>query len=80
MSSFIRHGLEVGKDISVVANDCTRVRSSELPTLTAAGASPEKMGGVAAEIVLDETQRPYFQDIVIEAEFFQGESTGPVKC
>lgn len=74
-----KHGYEVGRDVSVAAVDCTRVRDSEWPTLTAAGALPEEMGRLAGQLILSESETSYFQDIVVPAIFFEGQSTGPVQ-
>ncbi|MBC2595061.1 LacI family DNA-binding transcriptional regulator [Ruficoccus amylovorans] len=72
-----KQGYEVGRDISVCAVDCTRVRDSEWPTLTASGAIPEEMGRLAGELIMAEKQPSFFQDIVVPASFFDGQSTGP---
>ncbi len=76
ISCLLRRGIEVGQEISVAAIDCTRVRTSELPTLTAASAPPEKMGEIAARLLLDDTPDSYFQDIVVPSHFYVGESSG----
>ncbi|WOO41227.1 LacI family DNA-binding transcriptional regulator [Rubellicoccus peritrichatus] len=78
INALLRNGLQVAKDVSVAAIDCTRVRESEWPTLTASAAQPEEMGRLAAKLILDDAESSYFQDIVVPATFFKGESTGPV--
>lgn len=76
IACLLRQGYEVGRDISVAAIDCTRVRTSELPTLTAASAPPEKMGEIAAHLLLEDSPESYFQDIVVPSHFYPGESSG----
>jgi len=73
-------GLKVPGDVSVAALDATRVCEEEHPTLTAASTSPERMGRVAAERLLQEkTERHLgFVDTVLPAEIQVRESTGKV--
>jgi LacI family transcriptional regulator len=73
-------GLRVAEDISVVAFDGTRVCEEEHPTLTAASTSPELMGRVAAELLLqiENSEQNRFVDSVLAAELNCRESTGPV--
>ncbi len=77
ISCLQKHGYEVGNTVSVAAVDCTRVRDAEWPTVTAAGAIPEEMGRLAGKLILSEDKTEYFQDIVVPATFFPGQSTGP---
>lgn len=73
-------GLSVPGDISLAAFDGTRVCDEEHPTLTSACTSPELMGRVAAERLLqakDENQMS-FVDSVLPASLNVRESTGPV--
>lgn len=75
-----KHGFEIGADVSIAGLDYTRVRDSEWPSLTSAGSVPEEIGRVAGDLIFSESNTEYFQDIVIPAKFFEGESTGPVKA
>ncbi|PXA03507.1 hypothetical protein DDZ13_11010 [Coraliomargarita sinensis] len=78
VSHLTSQGLRVPDDISITAFDATRVCEEEHPTLTAASTSPELMGRVAAERLLqvkDENQVS-FVDSVLPAELVVRESTG----
>jgi LacI family transcriptional regulator len=76
-------GYKVPEDFSVVAFDATRVCKDEHPTLTAASTSPELMGRMAAERLLESEKfkraAPSFIDTVIPAELVIGESTAAAK-
>jgi len=73
-------GFKVPGDISVAAFDATRVCEEEHPTLTAASTSPERMGRVAAERLLNERpdDESSFVDIVLPSELAVRESTAAV--
>jgi len=73
-----RQGLNVPGDISVAAFDNTRVCEEEHPTLTGAATSPELLGRVAAEILLENTDKSAnrFSDTVLAAQLSPRESTG----
>ncbi|MFT5836651.1 MAG: LacI family transcriptional regulator [Candidatus Azotimanducaceae bacterium] len=75
-----RKGLSVPSDISVAAFDGTRVCEDEHPTLTAAATSPELMGRVAAELLLDlkDAEDNRFSDLILSAELNERESTAAV--
>jgi LacI family transcriptional regulator len=78
ISSLTKNGLKVPGDISVCAFDRTRICEEELPTLTGAHTSPEMMGRVAAELLLQGVGKDQarFMDTVLPAEIFYGDSTG----
>lgn len=73
-------GLNVPGHVSVAAFDATRVCEEEHPTLTAASTSPELMGQVAAERLLEPESKvgKSFVDRILAAELQVRESTGPV--
>lgn len=77
ISSLTNRGLKVPDDISVAAFDQTRICEEEHPTLTGAATSPELMGSVAAEILLQnkEKDRVHFTDTVLSAGLQAREST-----
>ncbi len=77
ITCLLKNGYDVGGSISVAALDFTRVRDMEWPTLTSSGAVPEELGRIAAELIIQDHDSSYFQDIVIPAEIYIGESTGP---
>ncbi len=78
VSCLANKGLKVPDDISVAAFDLTRVCEEDYPTLTAATTSPELMGRVAAEILLQakDHKDTRFIDTVLSAELTVRESTG----
>lgn len=78
VSTLLQHGLRIPGDISIAAFDNTRLCEEECPTLTAAGAEPERLGAAAAELLLKSTGQPQetFSDIVLASEFVLHESTG----
>lgn len=78
VSCLASSGIKVPGDISVVAFDRTRVCEEEHPTLTAADASPELMGRVGAELLLQNREKAgnRFVDMVLASELFVRESTG----
>lgn len=78
ISCLNKNGITIGKEISVAALDITRVRDSEWPTLTSAGSLPEEIGRLAGELIYRDAEESYFQDIVVPAKLFTGESAGPV--
>ncbi len=72
-------GVSVPGDISVAALDATRVCEEEHPTLTGASTSPELMGRMAAERLLEKEESKNgksFFDMVLAAELNVRESTG----
>ncbi len=73
--------IKVPDDISVVAFDRTRVCDEEHPTLTAAATSPELIGRVAGELLLQriENTKNRFTDTVLAAELIVGESCSKPK-
>jgi LacI family transcriptional regulator len=80
VSYLANQGLKVPDDISVAAFDQTRVCEEEHPTLTGAATSPEMMGRVAAEMLLQSSDKEAnrFTDTVLSAELIPRESTGQV--
>lgn len=70
-------GIKVPEEVSIAAFDSTRVCEEEYPTLTSAATSPEQMGRIGAEILLEsrENELNHFTDNVLSAELFPREST-----
>jgi LacI family transcriptional regulator len=77
----LQQGVRVPQDVSIVAFDRSRIGVEEHPTLTSAGAEPEKMGVVAAELLLKSTgeANEMFSDVVLASELIERESTAPLK-
>jgi LacI family transcriptional regulator len=73
----LQQGIRIPDQVSIAAFDRTRVCHEEHPFLTGAGATPEKMGAVAGELLLKSTGKAeeIFSDIVLASELLQGEST-----
>jgi LacI family transcriptional regulator len=80
VSLLASRGFNVPADISLAAFDGTRVCEEEHPTLTTAFTSPELMGQVAAEILLEANNQEHrrFSDLVLPAEITYRESTAAV--
>lgn len=78
LNYFLQKGFEVPRDISIASCDRSGVLTEEFPSITGASADPEKMGRVAAEILMKEesSQQENFATIIIPAEIVVGESTG----
>lgn len=77
LSCLSTKGLKVPDDISLVAFDSTRICEEEHPTLTGAATSPELMGRLAAELLLQSKERENirFTDTVISADLTVRESS-----
>jgi LacI family transcriptional regulator len=78
---FERAGLEVPKAISIAAADAPRTEASGRPSITSAGAPPEKLGETAARLVLASTgasDEP-FNDVMLPSQLVIGGSTGAAK-
>jgi len=80
ISTLTRKGLKVPDDISIAAFDQTRVCEEEHPTLTGAATSPELMGRIAAELLLEnkDKEQTRFIDTVLSAKLIARESTTQV--
>ena len=78
VSTLMFKGISVPDDVSVVAFDGTRVCEDEHPTLTAAATSPELMGRVAAEHLIEanEQSAKRLSDVILSAELTIRESSG----
>ncbi|MEX0330321.1 MAG: LacI family DNA-binding transcriptional regulator [Puniceicoccaceae bacterium] len=79
LGRLFEEGLKVGKDISVVAFDNTRVCSEELPGITSASSMPEELGRESGRILLDPNLHggDSLLDVVLPSKFFLRESSGP---
>ncbi len=72
--------LEVGKHVSVVAFDQTRVCTEETPRLTSAAAVPEEIGRTAAKILLQTTKENSnapLQDLILPSTLAVRDTSGP---
>ena len=76
----LQKGIEVGRDISVVAFDLTKVCTEEHPTITRAFAEPTKIGEEAGRIVLAASGDSGFplHEITLPSVLVECESSGPL--
>ena len=76
-----REGWQVPGDLSIASADFSPIATESTPRITAAGSNPEKLGEAAARLVLDENAGTDggFTDLMLPAQLFIGETTGPVK-
>jgi len=78
VNCLLQHGIEVGREISVVAFDVTRICTEEHPTITGAFALPEKLGEEAGRIIMaaaDDSNFP-LHEITLPSQLRIHESTG----
>jgi LacI family transcriptional regulator len=74
-------GWQVPAQLSVASADISPVATESHPRITAAGSDPEKLGEAAARLLLDNHVDPDegFTDLMLPAQLFIGETTGPAK-
>ena len=75
----LQNGFKVGKDVSVVAFDFTRVCEESLPKITCCSSSPEEMGATAARLIMQSTENSFgaYSELTLPTEFSEHESSGP---
>lgn len=75
----LQNRIKVGKDISVVALDNTKVCDESLPKITCCGSSPEEMGATAARLIIQSSDMAdgTFSELTLPTEFHDRESSGP---
>jgi LacI family transcriptional regulator len=77
-----RESLLVPRDISIASADISPVATEGKPRITAAGSNPEKLGEAAARLLLEgpgALGEHGFTDLMLAAQLFVGDTTGPVK-
>jgi LacI family transcriptional regulator len=74
-----REGWAVPAHVSVASADISPVATGSSPRITAAGTNPEVLGEAAAQLLLDRpaTQPEGSTDLMLPAQLFVGETTGP---
>lgn len=79
--AFARAGLRVPTDLSLASADLSPVATEGRPRLTAAGSNPEKLGEAAARLLLEASpdETGSFHDLMLPAQLFVGETTGPAR-
>ena len=81
VKTLLREGWRVPRDLSIASADVSPVTTASTPTITAAGSNPESLGEAAARLVLDGSAGggESFTDLMLPAQLFIGDSTGPAK-
>ncbi len=82
IDTLLREHYRVPTDFTVVAGDASRVCFEEEPIITNAGPSPEKLGQVAADLLLRSTgaDEESFTDLVLASQLHLGETSAtPVR-
>jgi len=81
LKTLLREGWRVPRDLSIASADISPVATAATPSITAAGSNPEKLGEAAASLVLASSAGggESFTDLMLPAQLFIGDSTGPAK-
>jgi LacI family transcriptional regulator len=76
-----REGWSVPGDVSIASADVSPLATDSTPRITAAGTNPAKLGEAAARLVLQSSRESDdgFTDLMLPAQLFVGDTTGPVK-
>lgn len=77
--TFEREGWHVPRDISIASADLSPIATDGQPRITSAGSNPEKLGEAAARLVIESLngEADVFTDLMLPAQLFVGETTGP---
>ncbi len=76
----LQAGIEVGRHVSVVAFDQTRVCEEEDPKITSAASVPEDLGRMAARLLVDDSAESAgncLQDVILPSALTVRETSGP---
>lgn len=78
ITKLLQNGIEIGKEVSVVAFDNTRVCTEEWPEITSAAAVPEDLGREAGRILLENQgkESPRLEDVILPSKFYVRQSSG----
>lgn len=78
IKALTREGWKISGDCSIAAADNSRLASAESPRITVAGSDAEKLGAVAARLILETTggDDESFNDLILPSQLVTGESTG----
>lgn len=78
LKALLREGWRVPRDVSIASADVSPIATEGTPRITAAGTNPEKLGEAAARLVVDGTAADDgFTDLMLPAQLFVGDTTGP---
>lgn len=73
-------GWSVPGDVSIASADFSPIATDSTPRITAAGSNPEKLGEAAARLALEiNSLTDSFTDLMLPAQLFIGDTTGPAK-
>lgn len=75
----LQNRIKIGKDISVVAFDYTRVCEDDRPQITCCGSSPEEMGATAARLIIQnsDSELGAYSELTLPTKFRERASSGP---
>lgn len=81
IKTFERAGWNVPGDVSIASADFSPMATEGPPRITAAGSNPEKLGEAAARLVTEDDRGDDegFTDLMLPAQLYVGETTGPAK-
>lgn len=78
LKTLVRAGWRVPRDLSIASADISAIATEGTPRITAAGTNPEKLGEAAARLVVESTTADDgFTDLMLPAQLFIGDTTGP---
>ncbi len=78
LKTLLRQGWRVPRDLSLASADVSPIATEGTPRITAAGTNPEKLGEAAARLIVQgATADQGFTDLMLPAQLFVGDTTGP---
>jgi LacI family transcriptional regulator len=77
IKALVREGWRVPRDLSIASADISPIATEGTPRITATGTNPEKLGEAAARLVVEGTAADGFADLMLPAQLFVGDTTGP---
>ena len=81
VNALLQSGRKIPAELSLVAIDATRVCVEEEPHITCASTVPEKLGEMAAKLLLESTgaEDEDYKSFMLAAQLHLGSTTGPAK-
>ena len=80
LKTLVRERWRVPRDLSIASADVSPIATEGTPRITAAGTNPEKLGEAAARLVAAGTAAEEgFTDLMLPAQLFVGDTTGPAR-
>ena len=78
LKTLARQGWRVPRDLSIASADVSPIATEGTPRITAAGTNPEKLGEAAARLIVEGIAADDgFTDLMLPAQLFVGDTTGP---